>query len=188
LITFWFHRQIDLPIWLFNLYTERILPGEIGYLTANSFNFWWLVDSGKTLDSNIYFGIPARVWGFVILVFSLGGSIWFFLRKKINDKKVFLTIAIVALTSFLFMTRIHERYMYPFFPYATIALAYLPGFWVAYALLSFTHLVNLYYLFWVPSLPGFKNFLLTSNFENVLAVVNLVTFLYILKISTKAKV
>ena len=152
----WFHPYVDLPLWLVNLYRERILPGEIGYLTANAFNFWWLIDSGKTLDSTLYFGIGARFWGFVItslgLIFAL-----LHVNKKTSKERVFFVLAFVALTSFLFMTRIHERYLYPFFPYATLLLGYIPGFSFAYFVLSVVHILNLYSEFWAPPFPLLEN-------------------------------
>jgi len=152
LVSIWFHPAIDLPIWLFNLYTNKFIPGEIGDLSANAFNFWQLVDPGKTLDSTIYFGLPARIWGFVPVALVM---VWqlFELKKGVTDKKVFFALAITAFTVFLFMTRIHERYLYPFFPYATLLLEFIPLLWLVYIPISIIHLLNLYNLFWVPSIP-----------------------------------
>ena len=72
LISLPFHPYFDLPLWLINLYKERIMPGEIGYLTANAFNFWWLIDPGKVLDGTRYFYIPARIWGLLLTFSSVG--------------------------------------------------------------------------------------------------------------------
>ena len=152
LVSFWFHPSIDLPIWLFNLYTNKFIPGEIGDLSANAFNFWYLVDPGKTLDSTIYFGLPARILGFVPVGLVMVWQI-IQLKKGVTDKKVFFALAITAFTVFLFMTRIHERYLYPFFPYATLLLEFIPLLWLVYIPISIIHLLNLYNLFWVPSIP-----------------------------------
>mgnify|MGYP001588598237 CR=1 FL=1 len=180
LISIWFHPQIDLPFWLINLYKERILPGEIGYLTANAFNFWWLVDSGKTLDSTVYFGLQARLWGFVaVLTGIILVMIW--LKHKINDKRIFASLLIVSFLSFLFLTRIHERYLYPFFPPATILLGFIPYLWIPYAVVSLTHLLNLYHLFWAPSLKPLELSFMNPALPQILSLVNILTFVYLLR-------
>lgn len=182
LVAVWFHPQADLFIWLANLYNIRILPGEIGYLTANAFNFWWLVDSGKTLDSTIYFGLPARIWGFI---FTSGGIavVIYWLRKNLSDKNIFFALSLISLISFLFMTRIHERYLYPFFPSATILLGFNPEFSIlyaigssfAYSLFSIVHLLNLYNLFWVPN-GLFLEHALTPEVINIFCIAILALF------------
>src|SRR6185369_16886676 len=66
LASIWFHPNIDLPIWLFNLYTQRFFPGEVGFLTANAFNLWYLVNPGRILDSTKYSGITAHTIGYLL--------------------------------------------------------------------------------------------------------------------------
>jgi len=104
------------------------------------------------VQRTIYFGLPARIWGFVPVALVM---VWqlFELKKGVTDKKVFFALAITAFTVFLFMTRIHERYLYPFFPYATLLLEFIPLLWLVYIPISIIHLLNLYNLFWVPSIP-----------------------------------
>jgi len=187
LISICFHPQFDLPIWLFNLYKGRILSGEIGSLTANAFNFWWLVDPGKTLDSKIFFGIPAYNWGLIIVILSIT-SVLLFLKQKTrfvesrlaNDKRLFMSFALLSLISFLFMTRIHERYLYPFFPYATLLVGLIPGFIIPYIILSMTHLLNLYHLFWAPSIPWLEKLYVNSQFQNGISLVNLLVFAWLI--------
>lgn len=181
LVSVWFHPNFDLPIWFLNLYKNRILPGEIGYLTANAFNFWWLVDPGKIFDSQVFLGLTARLWGFVITLGVLVFVIYLLTKKKISDSKIFLTLAVAALVSFIFMTRIHERYLYPFFPYATLLLGFIPSLWAPYIVLSTTHLLNLYHLFWLPPIPFLEVVLSKTYLPQVLAIINLITFVYLLR-------
>jgi hypothetical protein len=178
-VSIWFHPSIDLPTWFYNLYTNRFLPGEIGDLSANAFNFWYLVDPGKTLDSTIYFGLPARIWGFVPVA---GVMIWQLieLKKGITDKKVFFALAITAFTVFLFMTRIHERYLYPFFPYATLLLGFTPLLWFVYIPISIIHLLNLYNLFWVPSIPFIESLLKNQMVIQLSSVVLIICWVLLL--------
>ncbi|EKD96200.1 MAG: hypothetical protein ACD_24C00145G0001, partial [uncultured bacterium] len=175
LISVWFHPQFDLVFWLVNLYQKRILPGEIGYLTANAFNFWWLIDSGKRLDSMIYFGLPARVWGFAIVLAGISFII-FWLKRKINPRSLFVSLSIVSLLSFLFLTRVHERYLYPFFPAATILLSFNSILLIPYVVLVIIHLLNLYHLFWGPPIPVLINILENGQFKDILSLVTMVVF------------
>jgi Gpi18-like mannosyltransferase len=201
-VSIWFHPHLDIFSWLVNLYTKRILPGEIGYLTANAFNFWWLVDSGKVLDNIIYFGLSARIWGIAITVFGMLGILgWLkkyyshpeqakrvegsqsveILRCTQNDRRIFTSLIIVSLLSFLFMTRMHERYLYPFFPYATILLGLIPGMLIPYIILSVTHLLNLYHLFWAPPIPVIEQAFQNPLLLQTISIINILGFGYLVK-------
>ncbi len=175
LASVWFHPQLDLLTWLADLYQKRILPGEIGYLTANAFNFWWLVDPGKVLDSTLYLGLPARVLGAVATGFGISLVI-LWLTKEVTPKKIFFALSVTSLISFLFMTRIHERYLYPFFVPATFLLGFLPGLLWIYLGFAVIHLINLYNLFWVPGFAPLEAQLLVSWFTQALAVTHLFFF------------
>jgi dolichyl-phosphate-mannose-protein mannosyltransferase len=175
----WFHPKWDLFIWLFNLYKNRIFPGEIGYLTANSFNFWWLVNSGKVLDSTLYLGISARMWGIVVILISFT-VLALYLWKKQSEKRLLISLVVISLVSFLFMTRIHERYLYPFFIPATVLLGSVSGLIIPYVIFSFTHLLNLYHLFWAPGIPVLEKFYLNPAVPNIISLVNLAVFFWLL--------
>lgn len=179
-----FHPSLDLPLWLYNLYTKQILPGEIGYLTANSFNFWWLVESGKTLDSTQYFGLPARIWGFVISLGSIS-FVLYTLRNKLEDRRLWWALAVSALITFTFMTRIHERYLYPFFPAGTILAGFVPAFFIPYSLLSLGHLFNLFHLFPMPWELDLRPVFSLTWFIPLLSALNLLTLFWILKTHRK---
>ncbi len=179
LVSVWFHPKWDLFIWLVNLYKNRIFPGEIGYLTANSFNLWWLINPGKVLDSVLYLGIQARMWGIIIVLISMAVLI-FYQIKKLDEKRLLIALAVISLVSFLFMTRIHERYLYPFFIPATILLVSISGILIPYLILSLTHLLNLYHLFWAPGIPVLERLYLNSAFPNVISLINLAVFFWLL--------
>jgi Gpi18-like mannosyltransferase len=179
LTSVWFHPYLDLPIWLFNLYKERIMPGEIGYLTANAFNLWYLVSSGKTPDSIQSVIFSARTVGFIIF----GGFYLLILqklRKTFDNHTVFFSLLLVALISFLFLTRIHERYLYPLFPYATLLLLPIPEMAFPLVILSIIHLFNLYNLFWVPSIPILEVIMRNSVLPSVFSIITITVFIYLL--------
>lgn len=188
-ISFWFHPWLDFPIWFIDLYKNRILPGEIGYLTANAFNFWWLVDSGQTLDTQTFFGISARMWSLVISIFGfIMISVWL-AKGKVTDKKLFFSLSITSAITFLFMTRIHERYLYPFFPVTTILVGLVPVYIFPYIVFSITYLINMYHLFWIPSMPQVEKLFTTNTMiANILSIVNIFTFGYLFRLFPRVKV
>ncbi len=181
LIAFPFHPSFDFIPWIVNLYQGRILSGEIGDLTANAFNFWWLIDPGKTLDSKVYYFLTAHVWGYLISAVGIG-LILVWLRKKFTNERVFIALSLSALVTFLFLTRMHERYMFPFFPYATLALGSFPLTAPIYIMLSITHLLNLYHLFWAPSIKPLENLYRNDALMNFLSLLNLALFALLLLI------
>ncbi len=184
LVTFAYHPYLDLPIWLFNLYTQRFFPGEIGDLSANAFNFWYLVNPGKVLDSTLYFGLPARIWGDVITSIAIIITI-VRLQKQKTEKNILYSLMIVAMITFLFMTRIHERYLYPFFPIATILIGFIPELLIAYVILSITFLLNMYNLFWAPSIGVLEKTMQMTKLPVILTIINLLVFVFIIKLSTR---
>jgi Gpi18-like mannosyltransferase len=176
LITVWFHPSLDLPIWLFNLYTQRFFPGEIGYLTANAFNLWYLINPGRVLDSIKYFGITAHTIGYITVSIIVIALIAKKQKTLKQEKTILLMLAVMALSTFLFFTRIHERYLYPFFPVATILVGLVPEFIIPYVVLSFVFLLNMYNLFWAPGIPILENILIKTALPNILSVINLFIF------------
>jgi Gpi18-like mannosyltransferase len=167
--SFLFHPQLDSLFWLIRLYLEKILPGEVGYLTANAFNFWWLINPGRVLDSTILYLVPARILGYFLTFIFLLPVLLRLLRSKSPRPEILLVaLFLSSFTFFVFMTRIHERYLYPVFPILTLLLGYLPKLWVLYITLGVIHLFNLYYLFWAPSLPVLETFQKNTPFMNVL--------------------
>lgn len=176
LTSFWFHPSFDLPIWLFSLYSNRFFPGEIGYLTANAFNFWYLINPGKVLDSKRYFGITAHIWGYILSSIAIITAI---VKKRTHlegERNILFLLALMALITFLFFTRIHERYLYPFFPIATILIGFVPEMLVPYIVLSFVFLVNMYNLFWAPGIPSLQNALTNTTLPAILSLINLAVF------------
>lgn len=177
-VSVWFHPYPDLFVWLFDLYKNRILPGEIGYLTANAFNMWFLVSGGNTLDTLSVLGIPARILGFIIF----GISYLFIIRKIQKDSgnySVLFALSLIALSSFLFITRMHERYLYPYFPYATLLLIRFPKTLFPYIILSVIHLFNLYNLFWVPGISPIESMMTTGVLPQIFSIITIFCFIYL---------
>ena len=124
-----------------------------------------------------------------ILVFLVGVFAFIYkLSKKVENRKILMSLALVSILAFLVMTRMHERYLYPFFPYATILLASYPALMVPYIVLSITHLLNLYHLFWIPPLSTLEAFYELPQFTQAISLLNIFTFVYILRLFRSSKI
>jgi len=124
-----------------------ILTESYPYLSVNAFNFWWLFALRPypfgLSDKDNFLGLaPYFLIGFALFFF-----VYFLLIKNIlknnSPKIIYLIAAFIALSFFMLPTRIHERYLYSFFPIFILILNKEKRFWLIYLLLSFTYFANL---------------------------------------------
>lgn len=160
--------------WLWTYLTQNSL-GEMQHITNFAFNGWWFlfmpfISIGKTTDvfsfseislhnsplsSEIFWGLPLTTWSLVIfgilsliIFYKVIKNSW----KKLLPEQIFLSCSIVILIAFLFLPRMHERYLYPLFAVLSTYIGLTNRFVWVYILLSILNLVNLY-LVWHPFLP-----------------------------------
>jgi Gpi18-like mannosyltransferase len=166
----------------YSIYSEKILAAQsLPFVTNGAFNFWVLITGFEGIKDTapFIFGISYRLWGYLItgLIFSL--ATYYFFKKKDRVAALFSGLFLVALASFLFLTKMHERYSMlplPFLLLAGLRNQRLIKWFVLLSLLSF---LNLYHSWPVPKVPFFADFL---NFPLVTTSVSLfqvVLFLYL---------
>ncbi len=187
-VSIWFYPRVDLPVWIIDLYRKRIMPGEIDYVSANAFNLWNIIGSETIRDNITIYTISARTIGFILFgIVYIMVIKHLFSNKKNGQKETISSLSLIALAAFLLLTRVHERYLYPFFPYATFMLAFRPYIVIPYILLSLIHLLNLYNLFWVPPIPSIESILKISDFRKILSLLCLLTLFYLLTMTFRQK-
>jgi Gpi18-like mannosyltransferase len=103
--------------WLIDLY-----GGTAGYYaetSVNAMNLAALLFGMRARDSDVALGLTYQTWGFVI---GLGvGLVFFLLYLRRRDRVLYTQLlAGAALVSFVCLTRMHERYLYPFFAFASL--------------------------------------------------------------------
>jgi dolichyl-phosphate-mannose-protein mannosyltransferase len=169
-LTLPFVQHNDVFTWLWYLYNNRILPRQGNMLSGNAFNFWTLL-FGQDLSLSqdlLILGLKAKIWGFLVtlsLIFLPLIKI-IFQKEKLNSVKIFNLLFLVSFSTFLFMTNMHERYLYPIF-FPLLILVCLQKVNLKYYLyLSLVHFLNLYNLWWYPSLPFLKKIL--ESYHNFL--------------------
>lgn len=132
--------------------------GELQNITNAAFNFWWAATCGPLscphslpVISDRLVGIPYNTWSYVL--FAAATLPLLYLQVKhptrfTTKKYVFFLFALVAFATFLFLPRMHDRYLYPFFPLAAVAISLsknIKNLLVLYCLLSVIYMGNIIY-------------------------------------------
>lgn len=154
--------------WLWYMYTNRVLVRQGNMLNGNAFNAWFTVFSVDFSKSEFTkFGpLTYQTIGRITYILFLI-PIWIkFLKSKLNLKNLFTVLLLSCFGSFIFLTNMHERYLYPIFPILSI-LIFLPKskFKIKkLVLLSIIHFLNLYNLWFYPLIPWLKELLIFNNY------------------------
>jgi len=172
--------------WIINSYLKIFLPGIMPFLTANAFNFWAL-----------FFGLVPRLdeikilplisaYGFSTLI----GTIYLVLSaiKLFNNyhlKNILLTLVKISLFSFVFLTRMHERYSYPILIPLYLLCFFDKQFIKYFIILTITHLLNVYHGWWIPPLPFLISLLKFEPTIRFISLLNLVLAVKLITINVK---
>ncbi len=134
-----------------------VYSGSVGYypiVSSAAYNFWWSLladDAWSKQDSELLFGIISfRNAGILIVATIMATTLWM-LRQRLKSTDgwarqlivLFSISSLFALAFFLFMTEMHERYLYPFIALG-LPLAFLSveGA-VLYGFISLLYFLNL---------------------------------------------
>jgi len=150
-------------VWLFNLYQKKIFGQQLQLITANAFNVWSLLTGIHERSHSLMFG-PAsyQVWGLLLFIVSYI-PIFILLFKKHDLKNVFYSLAVCSFSSFMLLTNMHERYLFPFFVYSTIVIFWDRKLIPLYIFVSIVNILNLYNFWWFPKIPLLVNLLSFSD-------------------------
>jgi hypothetical protein len=149
---------------------RQILDTAAGYpwLTVNAFNPWALVtQAGAGLAQSgtwirdatlagadggagfLVLGIPAVVVGSALLLGVIGflaTTIW----RRDDRRTLLVALAVMAIAFFVLPTRVHERYLFPFFALGAVLLAVSPRWAAVYTVLAIANTANLYAILTEP--------------------------------------
>ncbi len=174
------------------------------YLTVNAYNPWalitqnsgglaatgqWIRDvTGPTAaDVGVYFGpIPALVVGTILLLVAIA-IVSVVVARWPDRLTVLVGLTVLAVAFFVLPTRVHERYLFPFFALAAILAAFASRWLIAYVVLSVTTFLNLYVVLTTlyPDNPSISDWLgigpaiRTPLIVSVIALVNLAGFIWV---------
>lgn len=153
------------------------------YTSLNAFNFWAIDGGWWKDDSARFFLFTLQQWG-VVIFGAIYGLVLLNLKfqnskiktktqnlKVIIDYDLILGSVIIFLAGFLFLTRAHERHIFPVFAFLAIAAGVNPRLWTSFILLSIISSLNLRYAYvW-----------LTKSFEQIFSSI-VVSFFSLLSI------
>jgi len=151
------------------------------YTSVNAFNFWAIIDKDFWLsDLRKYSIFSYYQWGNLInLLICFLVLLRLFLVKKTNlFYKMNLSLALLFLSSFLFLTRIHERHLFYIFPFLLIAGYYNRRLLINYFILSATYVLNLQ--FGLEYLYQNKNYFFSWPVIKLFSFINLLMFLWLI--------
>lgn len=142
------------------LYVNNNSANLFNCTTCFAFNFWGIFGNWQE-DVQKFIGIPFLIWGVILLIMTF---IPIFFSKSIIAKfkpsYFYLTSAISIMACFIFLTRMHERYLFPLFPFLLLAaISFRSKILITlYIFMSGLHLLNLY----IPY-AYYNNFLKITN-------------------------
>jgi dolichyl-phosphate-mannose-protein mannosyltransferase len=130
------------------------LMGQIAlypYTSLFAFNIWAIIGWWQP-DTKPFFGISSQTLGTFFYAISLLAIFYPLLRspQKLSKTSIYMIAALSFFAFFLFPTRVHERYLFPFFPFMIIAAALARSFmlYILIAVLSVIHYINLWYAYY----------------------------------------
>lgn len=169
-------------IWIVE-FVKKSAEGEMQNITAFAFNFWWIIFKphviiGDTaslfsfseielikspLSTNTYLSIPLYLWGFILFTLSSIPHLFYMLKNKCkNSKHIFIFFSIVIFLGFLFLPKMHERYLYPIFPLLAVVAGYNKKMVWIYIILTILNFINVY-IVWHPFILSLLPYTLIRN-------------------------
>jgi len=168
-------------VWLFNLYREKVFTNQLQLITANAFNLWTLLTGIDEKPQTLLLGpLSYQNWGLILFAIFSTPVLWFSLKKG-EVYTVLWTLTIISFSSFMFLTNMHERYLYPLFPVLTILAVMDVKLLIVYIIVSVINLLNLYNFWWIPMIAPIFHFLSDHNrvATKLLSFVNVAAFSYV---------
>lgn len=181
---------ITLPVaqsnifWIFEFAKNNSL-GEMQHITNFAFNFWWFVFHPSIVFGNpnflftfsqtrlfnspisliTYLGFTLEAWAFVLFLLfcvPLLKKLYTLKEKIFFPQNLMLTFCLLSIISFLFLPLMHERYLYPLFPFLAVVVGLSGKYLKTFILLSFLNFLNLY-IVWHPMKLWFLPYEIISN-------------------------
>jgi len=175
--------------WLYWLYTKKILGQQLQVITANAFNIWAALTGIHERPHTLMLGpLSYQRWGYLLFGGVYGWMLWWMARSQ-KKESVWWGLGLISFSSFMLLTNMHERYLFPLFPYLTIlAVKHKKLMWILVTI-SVINLLNLYNFWWMPRIEIVVNFMSFGNrvMPRVLGLVSFVVFLRFAKYFVKEK-
>lgn len=150
-------------VWLYDLYIKKVFVQQLHVITANAFNLWSAIAGiHERPDSLPFLGLTYKIWGNLLFGFSYL-PLLYKVYKNQNIKNTIWVLALTAFSSFVLLTNMHERYLYPLFPYLTILLVEKGINKMVYWIITIVSLLGMYNFWFTPRIEFIVSFLSFDN-------------------------
>ncbi|OGY09754.1 MAG: hypothetical protein A2782_02865 [Candidatus Blackburnbacteria bacterium RIFCSPHIGHO2_01_FULL_43_15b] len=169
--------------WLITLYKDKVFTQQLQVITANAFNLWAAVAGIHEKPQTLLLGpLQYAQWGELLLGIAYLPAIYLVWRKQ-EIKSVMWSLSIIAFSSFMLATNMHERYLYPLFAPLTILVCLYSFLLPLYIIVSLVSLVNLYNFWWFPKIDFIVQIMSVKDriAPRILGLINFGFFLYFYK-------
>jgi len=175
------------PISAINSFTY-IAGGIEQTITVHAYNFWWLLLNPIRLATTQLFiksflNIDILWWAYGLFALICTPIVIQIIKiiksKKPNPEMLFFLTCMVLFAGFLFLPKMHERYLYPVFPLLITWVALKNKYWIPYLFLSFLHFINLYVIseYELFLFQQFDDLVISVNFSYFVSAATILTFL-----------
>lgn len=163
-------------------YWEKIQTGSgSDFITDHAFNFWALITGlGKIPDSKLLVGIPFKWWGYGIFILLVLIILLRLNIKRLSVSEMIWAAALIPFAAFLFLTRMHERYLEQALPFLLLTGVKEKKLLKIYILVSLLHFANLYHNWWAPRIDFFVNLLSSKIVIDGLIITTIGVFFFFL--------
>lgn len=172
---------ISLPFFLENpffglLSALQNATAQYPYTSVYAINFWSLI-GWWIPDNQLFLSTPYQLWGYILFLISL--ILILYPLIKTNRKILyFFAMALLIFSFFLFLTRIHERYLFPLFAFLIITTGLMKSksLLLIYIAISVIHLINLWYVYYYYNvIYNNQNFLGNLFFDFIANIIPLLS-------------
>lgn len=168
----------------FLLYKNAILDTQsIGAVTNAAYNAWALNPDLFFVQANTHlFGsVTYKMIGTVVSGLLLAAIIIVYLRNRSWKLSLFFALALSAIASFLFLTKMHERYLILILPFLLIPALRYRSVMYAWGICSLISFLNLYKSWPVPTIEPIVKALSSDPVVIILSAINVLLFTYVFR-------
>ncbi|MEK7521630.1 MAG: hypothetical protein AAB599_02400 [Patescibacteria group bacterium] len=170
-------------VWIFEIYKDKVLTQQLHVITANAFNLWAAIAGiHERPDTTLLGPFPYRTWGNMLFGLSYLPALFLVFKKQTLNSIVW-ALGLVSFSSFMLATNMHERYIYPLFPYLTILVAQNSILLPIYIIVSTISLLGMYNFWWFPRIEPIVKIMSMGDriLPRILGLINFFSFILFYK-------
>ena len=167
----------------FKLYYQRILlVSGLPFTSNGAYNFWFLLAGGQNRGANLpFFFFSYQLWASFLVSFLLILIFLKLVKKPLTLTSLLPSGALLALTFFLFFTKMHDRHLQSALPFLLLAGLKNKKFFNGFFYFSFIYIVNIYHNWPVPKIVFLESLVRFPLFVNFFIILSLVFYFSLLK-------